>query len=126
MTDKEKLPTEKQIAIYDMLDAKCTVTDEGVQGFLTWKQIRAVYNSILEEPVSEDLEDAACNFVMNNFGNPKEPLYKFDQKCFKAGSDWQKEQMMKEAVGAKVSASLAKELGVEAGSKVIILMKDWL
>jgi len=65
MTDKKKLPTEKQIAIYDMLDAKCTVTDEGVQGFLTWKQIRDVYNSFQEEPISEELEDAAKNYAAN-------------------------------------------------------------
>lgn len=45
-----------------------------------------------QEPVSEDLEEAAYKFVMDNFGNPKEPLYKFEQRCFKAGAKWQKEQ----------------------------------
>lgn len=46
-----------------------------------------------EEPVSKDLEDAAYKFVMDNFGNLQEPLYKFDQRCFKAGAQWQKEQI---------------------------------
>ena len=50
-----------------------------------------------EEPVSNDLEEASYNFVMNNFGNPKEPLYKFDQRCFIAGAQWQKEQMVEKA-----------------------------
>lgn len=45
-----------------------------------------------QEPVSEDLEEAAYKFVMDNFGNPKEPLYKFEQRCFKAGAKWQKKQ----------------------------------
>jgi len=86
MKDKEKLPTEKQIAIYDMLDAKCTVTDEGVQGFLTWKQIRDVYNSIVEEPVSEDLEKASIEFS-KEFGD-----WQYAIPCFKAGVQWDRKQ----------------------------------
>ena len=49
-------------------------------------------NSLQEEPVSEELDDAAYKFVMDNFGNPKEPLYKFDQRCFRAGAKWQKQK----------------------------------
>lgn len=98
-----------------------------------------------EEPLSEELEswdefshiddaiedycryDSHIVFYTESLNG--EPLEEADDReqiesAFKAGAKWQKEQMMKEAVEAKVSASLAKELGVKAGSKVIILMKD--
>ena len=47
---------EKQIEIYDMLNARCAVTDEGVEGFLTWGQIKEIYeisfiDSLTKEPV---------------------------------------------------------------------------
>lgn len=58
--------------------------------------VDALLDSLQEEPVSEDLEEAAHKFVMDNFGNPKEPLYKFDQRCFKEGAKWQAEQFEKE------------------------------
>lgn len=44
------------------------------------------------EPVSEDLEDAAYNYVMKNYGNPKESSFIFEQRCFKAGAKWQKKK----------------------------------
>lgn len=56
------------------------------------KDILDYIDKVQEEPVSEDLEETAYKFVMDNFGNPKEPLYKFDQRCFKAGAQWQKEK----------------------------------
>ena len=60
-------------------------------------------DSLQEEPVSEELDDAAYNFVMNNFGNPKEPLYKFDQRCFRAGAQWQKKQTVAKAIDGVVT-----------------------
>lgn len=54
------------------------------------------------EPVSEDLEEAAYTFVMNNFGNPKESLFLFDQKCFRAGANWQITKLMKDATEVTV------------------------
>jgi len=68
------------------------------EGYAAVEQLRKVLafiDSLQEEPVSEELEDAAYEFVMDNFGNPKEPLYKFDQRCFKAGAKWQAEQFEK-------------------------------
>lgn len=34
----------------------------------------------------DDLDDAAYNWVMGNFGDPKESLFDFDCRCFKAGA----------------------------------------
>lgn len=83
MTDKEKTIKELKEAL-DSLD----ITNK-----YRLNLIRAI-EYLQEEPVSEELEDAAYKFVMDNFGNPKEPLYKFDQRCFKAGAQWQKERML--------------------------------
>ena len=55
-----------------------------------------------EEPVCEELEDAAYNYVMDTFGNPKQSLFDYDQQCFIAGANWQKKQMMKEAVEGEI------------------------
>lgn len=53
----------------------------------------------------EDADDVAYNFVMDNFGNPKESLFQFDCRCFVTGAKWQKEQMKKEAIDGHVYES---------------------
>lgn len=60
-------------------------------------------DSTPEEPASEDLEEAFCNYVEPLDNHPayqEEELYMFDS--FKAGSQWQKQHMLKEAISAEV------------------------
>jgi len=42
----------------------------------------------LDEAAEDMLDDAAYDWVMDNFGNPKESLFDFDCRCFKAGAGW--------------------------------------
>ena len=44
--------------------------------------------SNLDEAAEDMLDDAAYDWVMGNFGNPKESLFDFDCRCFKAGAEW--------------------------------------
>lgn len=79
-----------------------------------------------EEPVSEKLDDVASNYVLNiRKGYPRvmDETDRYICNAFKAGAKWQKEQMMEGAVEAEVGASLAKELGIEPGSDVILILK---
>ena len=92
MTDKEqKIREEVEIVVnrrLNLLNGDYFDLNEETDGLIN--EIMDIIDSLQEEPVSEELEDAAYKFVMDNFGNPKEPLYKFDQRCFKAGAKWQK------------------------------------
>lgn len=98
MTDKEKLEKIKVLAdaMYNRMQNLTTDTSGIRKAMYDYHQF-IINEYYKEEPVSKDLEEAAYNFVMNNFGNPKEPLYKFDQRCFKAGAQWQKEQTIDKA-----------------------------
>ena len=69
------------------------------------------YINTTQEESSEDLEDAAYHFCMDEYGNPKESLFEFDQRCFKAGAEWQKQQMMKDAVDATIFSELKSSDG---------------
>ena len=50
-----------------------------------------------EEPVSDDLEDAAHKYADLRMANYETAFY-----AFMSGADWQKEQMMKDAVGGTI------------------------
>ena len=94
-------------------------------------------DSMPEEPVSEDLEEAATDFaegewegIHDNDGNP---LYDQDyvEYSFKAGAQWQKEQMMAKAVDgtarpedSEVWCNLASN-NLKDGDKVkVIVIKE--
>ena len=81
---------------------------------------------VQEEPVSEDLEEAAKHYLYSNIlyddvyvGNPT------DKDCiemFKAGAKWQKEQMLKKSFGATVCKYLntfLKEMDKDAISQAL-------
>ena len=50
-----------------------------------------------EQPMidEDEVDDAAYDYVMDNFGNPKESLFDFDRRCFKAGAKWGAEHLKK-------------------------------
>lgn len=41
-----------------------------------------------EPALPSDVDEAAYDWVMDNYGNPKESLFQFDCRCFKAGAKW--------------------------------------
>ena len=140
MTDKEKIREDLerlQTNINECLDDLAIARDRKDDGeelialrrmeslLVDAKQTcTSVLNSLKEEPVSDDLEEAANDYdnhcgvlyVEDEDGDYVETLTAI-QNAFKAGANWHKDQMMKGAVEAKASASLAKELGVKAGVK---------
>ena len=57
-------------------------------------------NSLEEEPVSNDLEEAATKYARKQLSNPDYPTYndEYEMECaFEAGAQWQKEQMVAKA-----------------------------
>lgn len=54
-----------------------------------------------EAEASDDLDDAAYYFAMDEYGNPKESGFLFNQRCFKAGADWQLRRMTENALGVR-------------------------
>ena len=64
-------------------------------------KLDAFIDSLEEEPVSEDLEQAAVEAFKHIVDSDKNNFY----EIFKAGANWQKEQMMKDAVDAYILQS---------------------
>jgi hypothetical protein len=62
---------------------------------LELQNVLTYIDSLQEEPVSEELEKAANKYIKGNY-SPW--LYKAMFDCFKAGAEWQKEQMMNDAI----------------------------
>jgi|GEM_PF-4047775 len=79
-----------------------------------------------DEPVSDDLEYAsekyACRFTSSKYGHDK------IKATFKAGANWQKEQMMKDAIGREVAEGsmcpAIETLPVLTHTDMILLPKD--
>ena len=61
-------------------------------------EIMDIINSLQEEPVSEDLEEAARNYS-NNLDNICGSIGEQTRNAFKAGAQWQKEHLWKPADG---------------------------
>lgn len=81
-----------------------------------YDEVLAILDTIQEEPVSEDLEKAANEWnakasftpfymTLDNKGNPNgvKQDYTTHAESFKAGAEWQKEQMMTKSIEAVVS-----------------------
>lgn len=54
----------------------------------------------LEEPVSNDLEEAATSYARKQLSNPDYPTYndEYEMECaFETGAQWQKEHLLKDA-----------------------------
>lgn len=147
MTDKEKLEAIK--AEIERLSnfANVYYADRIASGYkICCSDITSFIDSLSKEPVSEDLEEAAenaLNFEEQAFiyddPETKEGMtevYTREQaiSMFKAGDKWQKEQMMKTAVGLKINRSTLYDLkpiiheryqDFKIGDKVkLIIIKD--
>ena len=60
------------------------------------KQTLAFINSLQEEPVSNDLEEAVNVYIGHAPDIDESLSISCERKAFKAGAQWQKEQMLKE------------------------------
>ena len=72
-----------------------------------WVAIAAAKRHLQEEPVSDDLEEAAIDICLKVLKGETIIIDGYEyvmlsdaEECFKAGTNWQKEQMMKDAVEA--------------------------
>ena len=108
MTDKEKILAEIESEL--SLIAKDNLYDEGRWNELN--HLKLFINSLPEEPVSEDLKEAADKYateVYNKYLNDENTIKDKDgleilTEAFTAGAQWQKKQMMKDAVSGKVTS----------------------
>ena len=67
--------------------------------------------ALQEEPVSEDLEEASNNYVLNvRKGYPRvmDETDRYICNAFKAGAQWQKQQLMANAVDGKIYETQAR------------------
>ena len=93
-------------------------------------KLDAFIDSLEEEPVSEDLEKAAVEAFKHIVDSDKNNFY----EIFKAGANWQKEQMLKDAVngevgywnitGLSINMKLPKCIDEDDKVKVIIVKEE--
>lgn len=112
MTDKDKI-REKVEELQEQAEYNydiCTTQHEmqfwlGEQSVLT--KLKEYIDSLQEEPVSEDLEQAAIaaadedmqgRQIMEESNENRQLYSRIFRRGFKAGAKWQKQQMMKDAI----------------------------
>ena len=125
MTDKEKILAEIERLYNQSLADENRQADRGLERAanvsygksIACKELLSFINTLPKEPVSEDLEDAAIKYADENTEDPTEmneydseyfDWHDYCERVYKAGAQWQKEQMMKDAV----DATLAKTEGM--------------
>ena len=96
----------------------------------------AYIDSLQEESVSEDLMEATNNYcVVVRKGYPRvmDETDRYICNAFKAGANWQKEQMMAKAIETTFNVSLPSGLydklwikGCKEGDKLLVIKKDEL
>ena len=84
MTKEEALKVFRSYKIWDLMD---NFTTDELQ-----KMIDAIVSTPspppnLDEAAEDMLDDAAYDWVIDNYGNPKESLFDFECRCFKAGAE---------------------------------------
>ena len=115
--EKIKAEIERRIAALEKCGADKT---EGYDGEISGlKRLLHFINSLQAEPVSEELEEAAKHYLYSNIlyddvyvGNPT------DKDCiemFKAGAEWQKGKMLKDAVDATIAHYYSRGDGSATG-----------
>ena len=126
MTDKQKLDAIKA-EIHRLVDVR------GYDREMA-NDLLAFMNSLPNEPVSEDLEEAAFDYAEACKHDGGEKLLCVEH--FKAGANWQKEQMMAKAIRGHVgqtingmlralSDEIFGDMGFTAGDKVkLIIIKE--
>ncbi len=106
MTDKEKIKSE----IERLLRVKEETSHLNQSDFNSgrWKglmEVKSFIDSLPKESASEDLEEAAKEYRLSaSLDNERYLTFGSNiMNAFVAGANWQKEQMMKDAIDAKLS-----------------------
>jgi hypothetical protein len=123
MTDKEKLKQIKKLedAMYDA--ARFMTTDASRLHKAMDEYHKFIIHECKEEPVSEELEEASKNHAVERFRTTRDEF--LAEKCkwsFKAGAQWQKQQMLEKSFGATVCKYLntyLKEMDRDAISQAL-------
>lgn len=138
MTDKRiKSYLEDRLKRLESIRNKRKWTTAELGDAVCCKKTLAFIDSLQEEPVSEDLEEAARSYS-NNLDNICGSVGEQTRNAFKAGAKWQKEQMMAKTVDGYViedvgngnfvlSANyLPKSMGLKDNQdvKVIVIKAD--
>lgn len=102
MTDKEKIREEVQRLMSELIQEKekgyGSDTDDAC--ILELQNVLTYIDSLQEEPVSNDLKEAATKYARKQVANPDYPTYndEYEMECaFEAGAQWQKENLWKDA-----------------------------
>ena len=95
-----------------------------------YNEVLAILDSLQEEPVSEDLEEASLEYWNHQLDSGEDTL----RDAFKAGAQWDREKMMSQAIDGLVICdkeltqgykdivfSIPKELKVDDKVKMIII-----
>ena len=115
MTDKvELIKAEIERRIQECKDYK--IESSYYDGLIfAFKEVRDFINSLPEEPVNEDLEQAAKEICQKTLEGETVVIDGYEyvvrsdaEECCKAGAQWQKEQMMKTAVDGKIYETQAR------------------
>ena len=126
MTDKEKLDAIRA-EIHRLVDVR-GYDREMANDLFTFM------DSLPNEPVSEDLDEAAKAHSMLKRSDDTEVGYDLNRYGgFIAGAEWQKEQLMTKTVETTFNVSLPSSLydklwikGCKEGNKLLIIKKDEL
>ncbi len=108
ITDKEKIRAEVERRLW-LLVPKVTFQHQRKE----LENILSFIDSLQEEPASEDLEDAAAKYdrVIQVYNERERLVDTSGRKYFKLGANWQKEQMMKDAIDGVVICDEKLTLG---------------
>ena len=123
MTDKEKIKEEieklknKQLSIFSKGES-VEICGTALTCIGTYNQLLSFINSLPEEH-NEDLEEAADQYALRDSQAYKgvHCTYVDDKIAFKAGAEWQKQQMVKDAVEGEVRKGYV-------GNQIIVHSKD--
>lgn len=88
-----------QIHNLEIAEKEGFITEFGKGQLECLEGLLSFIESLQEEPVSEDLEEAAKSHSKESFNGM---LIEDNMEAFKAGANWQKQQMMKDAMEGKV------------------------
>lgn len=95
-----------------------------------YRNVLTILNSMQEEPVSEELDEAAKRYATEG-DEETGGLYIIEEEvdAFKAGSEWKEKQMMAKAINTEASYTMSVPsicislpLGVNVGDKVKVIV----
>ena len=138
MTDKEKFRKEVEKLKSSLIHGACSsqIAMETMCKEEAYNEVLAILDTMQEEPVSEELEEAAKNHAVERYRVTRDMV--LAEKCkwsFQTGAKWKEKQMMSKAVDAHVNYAWSglsfggfdwSKTGLDIGDKckLIIIKED--